>query len=303
MFALTVFLVGSVGSSLAWNVGSLIAWRVVQGARRRHHVPAADHADHAGRRGQGARPDRHRHRAARPARPDPRPARRRRDPHPPQLAVHVLGQRAVLRRRPVSSPRATCPPTRPDPAKPQAAPRPAGPGPARPRHRRGHPRPEQRGQRGRLRAPRCHRPAGHRRRAPRRLHRLRAALRTDCRSSTSPARPPPGRLGVRGAVLLRLLPLRRDAAAAAVLPGGARRLRADRRAHARPAGRRHAALPQPGRTAHRHDRRPPDRRRRLRHRRRRDRPLRLRRDAAPTPGCSRSGWSSAASASARSPSR
>jgi EmrB/QacA subfamily drug resistance transporter len=32
MFALTVFLVGSIGSSLAWNAGSLIAWRVVQGA-------------------------------------------------------------------------------------------------------------------------------------------------------------------------------------------------------------------------------------------------------------------------------
>jgi EmrB/QacA subfamily drug resistance transporter len=31
MFALTVFLVGSIGSSLAWNVGSLIGWRVVQG--------------------------------------------------------------------------------------------------------------------------------------------------------------------------------------------------------------------------------------------------------------------------------
>jgi MFS family permease len=30
--ALTVFLVGSIGSSLAWNAGSLIAWRVVQGA-------------------------------------------------------------------------------------------------------------------------------------------------------------------------------------------------------------------------------------------------------------------------------
>jgi MFS family permease len=30
--ALTIFLIGSVGSSLAWNVGSLIAWRVVQGA-------------------------------------------------------------------------------------------------------------------------------------------------------------------------------------------------------------------------------------------------------------------------------
>jgi EmrB/QacA subfamily drug resistance transporter len=32
MFALTVFLVGSVGASLAWDAGSLIGWRVVQGA-------------------------------------------------------------------------------------------------------------------------------------------------------------------------------------------------------------------------------------------------------------------------------
>jgi MFS family permease len=32
MFALAVFGVGSIGSSLAWNIGSLIAWRVVQGA-------------------------------------------------------------------------------------------------------------------------------------------------------------------------------------------------------------------------------------------------------------------------------
>src|SRR5580704_12540346 len=31
MFGLTVFLVGSIGSSLAWDAGSLIAWRVVQG--------------------------------------------------------------------------------------------------------------------------------------------------------------------------------------------------------------------------------------------------------------------------------
>jgi EmrB/QacA subfamily drug resistance transporter len=31
MFGLVVFLVGSIGSSLAWNAGSLIAWRVVQG--------------------------------------------------------------------------------------------------------------------------------------------------------------------------------------------------------------------------------------------------------------------------------
>ena len=27
-----VFLIGSVGASLAWDIGSLIAWRVVQGA-------------------------------------------------------------------------------------------------------------------------------------------------------------------------------------------------------------------------------------------------------------------------------
>jgi EmrB/QacA subfamily drug resistance transporter len=32
MFALTVFLVGSIGASLAWNASSLIAWRVIQGA-------------------------------------------------------------------------------------------------------------------------------------------------------------------------------------------------------------------------------------------------------------------------------
>jgi EmrB/QacA subfamily drug resistance transporter len=31
MFSLAVFLVGSVGSSLAWDIGSLIGWRVVQG--------------------------------------------------------------------------------------------------------------------------------------------------------------------------------------------------------------------------------------------------------------------------------
>src|ERR1700758_189052 len=31
VFSLGVFLIGSVGSSLAWNVGSLICWRVVQG--------------------------------------------------------------------------------------------------------------------------------------------------------------------------------------------------------------------------------------------------------------------------------
>ena len=165
----------------------------------------------------------------------------------------------------------------PGPGQAQAAPGPARPGPARPRHRRGHPRPEQRGQRRRLRPPGRHRPAGHRRRAPRRVHLLRPAAHRSARGR-APARPPPGRLGLRGAVLLRLLPLRRHAAAAAVLPGGTRRLPAGRRNHARPAGRRRPALPRPGRTADRQDRGPPDRRRRLRRRRRLDHPLRLRRD-------------------------
>jgi EmrB/QacA subfamily drug resistance transporter len=32
LFSLAVFLIGSIGSSLAWNVGSLIGWHVVQGA-------------------------------------------------------------------------------------------------------------------------------------------------------------------------------------------------------------------------------------------------------------------------------
>jgi MFS family permease len=31
MFSLAVFLIGSIGSSLAWNIGSLVGWRVVQG--------------------------------------------------------------------------------------------------------------------------------------------------------------------------------------------------------------------------------------------------------------------------------
>jgi MFS family permease len=31
MFSLAVFLIGSIGSSLEWNVGSLIGWRVIQG--------------------------------------------------------------------------------------------------------------------------------------------------------------------------------------------------------------------------------------------------------------------------------
>ena len=40
MFALAAFLAGSVGSSLAWNAGSLVAWRIVQGAGGGLMLPA-----------------------------------------------------------------------------------------------------------------------------------------------------------------------------------------------------------------------------------------------------------------------
>src|ERR1700722_8312874 len=102
MFALTLFLVGSIGASLAWNADSLIAWRVVQGAAGGVLVSGLTPRIMQGaggqalRRGHVARPGGHAHRAARAGRPDPRPARRGRDPDPPELAVHVLGERPVL---------------------------------------------------------------------------------------------------------------------------------------------------------------------------------------------------------------
>ncbi len=68
------------------------------GRRRRPHAPADDHAHLPGRGRQVAGQARHLRRAAGPARPDPRPGDRRRHPNPPELAVHVLGERAVLRR-------------------------------------------------------------------------------------------------------------------------------------------------------------------------------------------------------------
>ena len=54
MSALTVFLVGSIGSSLAWNVDSLIAWRVVQGAGGGIMLPVLTTLIMRGRRRQGA---------------------------------------------------------------------------------------------------------------------------------------------------------------------------------------------------------------------------------------------------------
>ena len=68
------------------------------GHRRRPHAPADDDAHLPGRGRQVTRAARHLRRAASPARPGPRPADRRRHLDPPELAVHVLGERAVLRR-------------------------------------------------------------------------------------------------------------------------------------------------------------------------------------------------------------
>ena len=90
---------------------------------------------------------------------------------------------------------------------------------------------------------------------------------------------PPGRLVQRGAVLLRLLPLRRHAPAAAVLPGRTRRPPRCRRSHARPAGHRRPLSRNRRRTATSTS----SGRRAialagLRHRRRLDRSVRLRRD-------------------------
>ena len=100
MFALTVFLAGSVGSSLAWDAGSLIGWRVIQGAGGGLMLPLLTTLimQAAGGKALGrtvtvvALPA--------PARADPGAARRRCHPHPSELALHVLGERAVLRCRP-----------------------------------------------------------------------------------------------------------------------------------------------------------------------------------------------------------
>ena len=99
MFSLAVFLLGSVGSSLAWNVGSLIGWRVVQGIGGGLMLPLMTTLIFQAAGGKSLGTPRHLRRAAGAARPDPRPADRRRHPDPPELAVHVLGERAVLRRR------------------------------------------------------------------------------------------------------------------------------------------------------------------------------------------------------------
>ena len=153
MFSLTVFLVGSVGASLAWNAGSLIAWRVVQGVGGGLMLPLMITLIMQAAGGKSLGRTRHARRAAGAARPDPRPGDRRRHPHPPELAVHVLGERAVLRRRHparLAVPASTRPPAGPRPQAPEA--RRARAAPHRAGYLGGPARPGQRGHRRRVRA-------------------------------------------------------------------------------------------------------------------------------------------------------
>ena len=266
MFALAVFLVGSIGSSLAWNVGSLIAWRVVQGVGGGIMLPLLTTLimQAAGGKALGRTVTI----IALPALLGPILG--------PlvggAILTHfswrfmfwvnvpfcVVGLILAARYMPAD--------TRPG----QAAGRTwtCSAWPCSPRHRRGHPRAEQRRRGRRLRAPR------------------RASSRWPSASRCSP-RSPATRCGATAPLMdVRLLARRPVASASAVLffsgfalygamlllPLYYQEVRgvsaADRRNHARPAGRRRPALPRPGRTADRQDRRPPDRRRRLRHRRR-----------------------------------
>lgn len=93
---LAVFLVGSVLAGAAWDMASLIVFRLVQGAAARGHVAVADHdADPrsgprpAGPRGGDCDDDRR-------GGADLRTRRRRRDRHQPRLAVGLLRQPADL---------------------------------------------------------------------------------------------------------------------------------------------------------------------------------------------------------------
>ena len=131
------------------------------GGRRRAAAIGPDDAHHAGRRGQVARPDGHPHRAARADGPDPRPAHRGRDPDPPELAVHVLGERAVLPHRPRSGREVPAQGHRRRGQAEAGHPRVRAP---RARHRGAHPRPVQRGRGGRVRPRGRDHPAGDRRR-------------------------------------------------------------------------------------------------------------------------------------------
>src|SRR5579875_3905014 len=146
------------------------------GHRRRAHAPAADHADLPGRGRQATRAARRLCRAAGAARPGPRPAGRGCHPDAPELAVHVLGERAVLRCRHPA--RLALPERRraraPGPRGRQAEARRARASACRTGHLSRPAGPGQRGYRRRVRPPGRPHPPHSRRGAARRLHRLRA---------------------------------------------------------------------------------------------------------------------------------
>ncbi len=99
MIALTLFLVGSILSSLAWNAGSLIGFRALQGVGGGALMPLMGTivVQASGGKGLGRIMSIHRH----PDRPRSGPRAGDRRPHPaePRLAVAVLGQRADLHHR------------------------------------------------------------------------------------------------------------------------------------------------------------------------------------------------------------
>ncbi len=279
MFSLAVFLVGSIGSSLAWNAGVLIGWRVVQGVGGGLMLPVMVTLvmQAAGGKALGRTVTI----VALPALLGPILG--------PLLGGVILTHLSWRYMFWVNVPFCVAGlvlaaiTMAPD-VLPERRPELDLPGflLLAPGGRGGRARALERRPGGRVRAPRCLGSAGRRLRAVGGLLPLRAA----CGRATGrhPAvLAPPRRLGVRGAVLLRLRALRCDAAAAALLPGGPRRNRPARRRDARPPGDRDAAEPEPGGTAHGQDRRPPDHGRRLRDHRPCHAPLRLCRPAHERP--------------------
>ena len=284
MFALAVFLVGSIGSSLAWNVGSLIAWRVVQGAGGGLLFPVLTTLimQAAGGKALGRTVTL----IALPALLGPILG--------PLVGGAILTHLSWRFMFWVNVPFCVvglflAARYLPGTAGPAAeADWTAGLRAARAGHRGAHPRPVQRGRGGRLRAPGCDHPAGDRRRPARRFsaaYALRQAqpladIRLLARRPVASASAVLFFSGfaLYGAMLL--LPLFYQEARGATA--------AERGHHAHPAGRRRPALPRRRRAADRQDRRAPDRRRRLRHRRRLHHPVLLRRPADHA-GCSRSG--------------
>ena len=99
MLALVLFILGSIACGLAWNIGSLITFRVLPGPRRRH-ADAARHDDHdQGRRPGPDRPGDGRARCPDAARPDRRPDPRWLADRGRQLALDLLHQPADRHRR------------------------------------------------------------------------------------------------------------------------------------------------------------------------------------------------------------